>query len=217
MDMERLIPGERGRSLVEAMLDAIERVYEENVARYDPDGIGDDTTVFGFTVSRNLRHVLEVAVKDIPGVKARRAHNTFFLVVDGQFEIYFCKAPPEAATVHAVSFEDSYVRSRITERNGDHVQLRLDIENETTTAVLEYTPAPYAVVVHFGDPEDGFSYARVGAPYRLKSGEFAWEWELPLQRDENDGTSDTVVRRNPNADTGGFGLRLRPVASEGEA
>src|SRR4051794_35449112 len=161
MSYEALVHGDRGEALRGALLSAIDRAYTENVDRYDPEGIGDDATWFGLSVARNLWHIAEVMTKDIEGIQARRASNTFFLEIDETYEIYFCKAPPDATSVEAVNF-DSHVRSRIIARNGSHLQMRLDLDGQTPRSVADERLAHYAVIVHFGDPDGGFSHAMIG-------------------------------------------------------
>lgn len=211
MSYELLVPGPRGAKLRGAILGAIDRVYSENVERFDADGIGDDTTVFGITVSRNLWHVIELAVKDIAGVEARRASNTFFLEIDCAYELCFCKAPPGARSVNVLNFDDSHVRSRIIARNGSHLQLRLDLDGGTPLGLAEHAAAPFAVVAHFGDHEHGFSHAVIGAPYRLEGGEFGWEWQQPFTDEATGAREETAAVRgpSPDPDRGGFGLTLR--------
>jgi hypothetical protein len=212
MSYEVLVPGHRGGELRTALLEAIDRAYTENVDRYDPEGIGDDATWFGLSVSRNLWHIAEVVTKDIAGVQGRRASNTFFLELDGVHEIYFCKAPPGANSVEAVNFE-SHVRSRIITRNGSHLQMRLDVEGQTLRAVSDEELAHYAVIVHFGDPDIGFSHAVIGAPYLLPNGDFGWEWQEPFGAEDADeeprGARPAAPGPKPKPDAGDFGLVLR--------
>jgi hypothetical protein len=217
MSYESLVPGDRGRTLRAALLEAITRVYEANVERFDPEGIGDDATWFGLSISRNLWHLIEIAVADIDGVKARRASNTFFVEIDGLYELYLCKAPPDASSIEGVSF-DSHVRSRIIQRNGSHLQMRLDLAGETTAVVSDLARAHYAVIVHFGDPENGFANAVIGAPYLLPSGEFGWEWDEPFG-DHVSGAralrQDSSTESRPDATE--FGLVLRDVSAVSNA
>ena len=208
MSYEALVPGDRGGALRSALLKAIDRAYTENVDRYDPDGIGDDATWFGLSVSRNLWHIAEVVTQDIARVEARRASNTFFLEVDGVYDLYFCKAPPGASSVEAVNFE-SHVRSRIITRNGSHLQMRLDLEGQTVRAVSDEKLAHYAVIVHFGDPDDGFSHAVIGAPYLLPNGDFGWEWEEPFEDAGEEPAERQPASTQPTPDAGEFGLALR--------
>lgn len=211
MSYHVLVPGDRGAVLRTALLDAVDRAYTENVDRYDPEGIGDDATWFGLSVSRNLWHIAEAMTKDINGVRARRASNTFFLEIDDTYEIYFCKAPPGAGSVEAVNF-DSHVRSRIITRNGSHLQMRLDLGGQTPRSLSDEHLAHYAVVVHFGDPDDGFSHAMIGAPYLLPNGEFGWEWQEPFGSDAlgEDVLADAEpVAPQPTPDADDFGLAMR--------
>lgn len=211
MSYQALLPGDRGAAVRATLLAAIRRAYTENVDRYDPEGIGDDATWFGLSVSRNLWHIAEAATQDMAGVRARRASNTFFLEVDYVYELYFCKAPPGATSVGAVTF-DSHVRSRIVTRNGSHLQMRLDLEGQTARAVSDEELSHYAVIVHFGDPEEGFSHAIIGAPYLLTNGEFGWEWQEPFGADgdtEEGSSGSCPAAPQPKQDAGDFGLVLR--------
>ncbi len=210
MSYKTLVPGDRGAVLRVALLNAVDRAYTENVDRYDPEGIGDDATWFGLSVSRNLWHIAEAMTKDIDGVQARRASNTFFLEIDGTYEIYFCKAPPGASSVEAVNF-DSHVRSRIITRNGSHLQMRLDLDGRTPRSISDEQLAHYAVIVHFGDPDAGFSHATIGAPYLLANAEFGWEWQEPFGSDAlGEGllpdARPVAPQPAPNADD--FGLAM---------
>ena len=213
MSFEALVPGSRGRELRVALLGAMRRAYTENVDRYDPDGIGDDATWFGLSVSRNLPHIVDALTRHLEGVEARRTSNTFFLQIDGAFELYFCKAPPNAPSVEAVGF-DSHVRSRIVTRNGSHLQMRLDLVGGTTRALSDEAQAPYAVIVHFGGPESGFERAVVGAPYVLADSDLGWEWQEPFEETASEEGRSTVraLAPRPKPGAGEFGLVLRPAA-----
>ncbi|MTD47721.1 hypothetical protein GKE82_26325 [Conexibacter sp. W3-3-2] len=139
------------------------------------------------------------------GVTPHYSEHTFFLRLDNDIEVYVCKAPPGTMSAETMRFDSSQVRKRIVKRNG--AQLRLDVVNGTLTAV-EDGRAPYVVVVHFGDPDNGFSHAIVGVPYELDAGTLGWEWHEPLTRPATGAVAGEEVD---------FGLRLRAVPELDEA
>lgn len=209
MSYDRLVADERGPDLRAALLGALGRTYTENAERYDPEGIGDDATWFGLSVSRNLWHIAEAMTQEISGVEARRSSNTFFLEIDGTYELYFCKAPPGSTSAQAVSF-DSHIRGRIVTSNGSHLQMRMDLDGESTRVITEDELPHYAVIVHFGDPDDGFARAVIGAPYLLPDGEFGWEWLEPFDADEgHEFGGSRRIDPQPKPSPSDFGLVLR--------
>ena len=214
MSYELLVPGPRGSRMRRALVEAMRTVYAENVERYDPDDLGDNNMTFAVSVVHNLRHFAERVVEPIEGVEAHRGHNSFWLLIDRERPLYLYKAPPGTLSVDSMRFDESDLRQQITQRNASHLQLQLDVCQAGTAPEEDQLP-PYAVIVHFGDPEGAFSHAVIGAPYRIADGSCLWAWLQPFEAepDELHGQRPAAPPEPvpPRHDSDGLGLRLRPA------
>ncbi len=206
---EHKFPHGRATWLREQVLAAIAEAYDENCRRYAEE-IGDNATTFGVTLFHNICFFLEQRLEGVGGVEIRRPSNAFVIEIDGYF-LHVYKAPPGAATMHAMRFDQSDVRLELVRENTD--QLSLEFIEESAPI----DEPRHLVVVHFGDPIDGLERVEVGAPIASGVNGFAWAWsevlsDQPVERRAEDEGAP-VEHDEPKA-VPDFGLTLIDTQAE---
>lgn len=150
--------------------------YTENCGRFSDD-LGDNSLTFAISVIHNLRHLLEEALVDEPGISVARPGNSFQIEVDSRLAIHFYKAPSGPADVGEIRFDESKKKLQLIAENS--AQLALVFEEGDG---LLSTPEPHhLIVVHAGTPALGLLGAWIGAPMVSSLNGPIWLWREPLR------------------------------------
>lgn len=174
---------ERAAHLRRLFLGAINDAYTENVGRFSED-LGDNTLTFAVCVVHNLRHMLEEALEHEPGIRITRPRNSFQVEIDARRLVHFYKGRSGASDVGEIRFDQSRTKLELVSANAEQLAMVFD-EDE---AVLEQCEVRHLVVVHVGNPRDGFVDAWIGAPVLSPINGFRWLWLERL-----DGTGEAAV------------------------
>jgi len=215
MSWNDIAPGARGHDLRLRAMRAIRDAYDENVRRFAPDDLGDNNITFGVSVTQNLRFLVEREVADLDGVVVERPRNSFVLRLPDGYFLHFYKAPPGVLDVRALRFDESEMKLEIAQDNAGQLQFEFATPENTSDSRLP----KHVVVVHFGDPIGGLHRVEVGSPYATPLG-CEWAWVEPFDEDVpgDAGLKPSIGGQpQPDAGSGGFGLRLRDVPDEQDA
>jgi hypothetical protein len=200
----REIMGPQAEDLRQAILRAITDAYAENCQRFHPEDLGDNNITFGVAVSQNLRFLLELALDGRPDLEILRPRNSFVVVVAGGYQVHFYKAPPGVFDVRQLRFDASATQQELVESNAEQLAWRFDDTDATGG------DAEHLVIVHFGDPIEGFCRADVGAPLESPTDGLQWDWVECLSN-----PADEILQPWTNGvgdsdeEDEDFGLRLR--------
>jgi hypothetical protein len=189
MRFDEIAGPDRAARLRRCFLGAINDAYTENVGRFSEE-LGDNALTFAVAVVHNLRHMLEQALAQEPGIEITRPRNSFQVEVDSRRLIHFYKGRSGAGDIGEVRFDQSRTKLELVSANADQLALVFD-EDETA---LAHCDARHLVVVHVGNPDDGLSGAWIGAPVLSRVNGFRWLWLERL-----DGTGE--VSAAPEAPT----------------
>jgi hypothetical protein len=170
MHWQEFFGKDRGELLRLGILAALEDTYAENSQRFAPDDLGDNNTTFGVSVSQNLRFLAERGLQGIAGIAFCRPRGSFAVVVDRRYWIHFYKAPPAVDDVRELRFDSSATQQEIVESNAEQLAWRFDPPGGAREE------PDHLVVVHFGDPVEGFRRADAGVPLQSPADGLQWAW-----------------------------------------
>ncbi len=183
MRFDEIAGPQRAARLRRLFLDAINDAYTENVGRFSED-LGDNALTFAVCVVHNLRHLLEEALEHEPGIRFSRPRNSFQVEIDARRLVHFYKGRSGTSDVGEIRFDQSRTKLELLTANAE--QLAMVFEEDE--AVLEQCQMRHLVVVHVGNPSDGFVDAWIGAPVLSPVNGFRWLWLERL-----DGTGEAAV------------------------
>jgi hypothetical protein len=167
MDFDSLIGGGRA-----GRLRAI--INRENCGRFSDD-LGDNNLTFAVAVIHNLRHLLEEALQDEPGITINRPRNSFQIEIDRRLTVHFYKARTGPADVGEIRFDESKKKLQLIADNS--AQLALFSDNADALGAVE---PRHLVVVHAGTPTLGLVGASIGAPHFSPVAGPTWLWREQL-------------------------------------
>jgi hypothetical protein len=165
------------------LLGATKDAYTENCGRFSEE-LGDNALTFAVAVVHNLRHLLEEALEDEPGITITRPRNSFQVEIDACVAIHFYKGRGGAGDVGEIRFDQSRTKLELVSSNTE--QLALVFEEDDTA--YDHREARHLVVVHVGNPDEGLTGAWIGAPVLSPVNGFRWLWLERL-----DGTADVAL------------------------
>jgi hypothetical protein len=166
----RDIAGEHADVFRSKVLTALAQAYEENCQRFAPEDLGDNNITFGVNVSQNFRFLLAQELDGIAGLSVRHPRNSFVVETGGGHIVHFYKAPPGVFDLGALRFDSSATQIELVRENSE--QLAFDLRQTTEPG----SSSSHIVVVHFGDPDEGFRRADVGAPLLSSTEGLQWAW-----------------------------------------
>lgn len=222
MELETTFPGNGGKVLRQVMHRTLKGVYADNADRHDPDDLGDGNRAFAGALADNIPHRLRAVTSDFErkhGLPLRLLSGRGTRLRVGEHTICIYKAPPGAADLGALSFDDSDFKQFFTRRNATHDQRVIDFDGGDPAGADDLDDGnDVLALVHFGGPDTGFSHATIGVPYTVE-GRIEWAWQEDLYDDgqDYDAASPDAAGDGPAGDRGGFGLRLRRDESSGES
>ena len=174
MDFDSLIGGERAGRLRAIFERCLVDVYTENCGRFSDD-LGDNNLTFAVTVIHNLRHLLEEALEDEPGITISRPSNSFQIEIDRRLTVHFYKARTGPADVGEIRFDESKKKLQLIADNS--AQLALFSDDDQALGAVE---PRHLVVVHAGTPTLGLVGASIGAPHFSAVAGPSWLWRVQL-------------------------------------
>lgn len=217
MSWARATPSHLTDEIKRRVLRACRESYDENSRRHSPEDLGDKASMFGQAVTYNARHLALRELEELEDVTViDSARHGWWIEFENRgltYRVYLYKAPPGATSIHAVEF-DSETKMALSTENAS--QVKLVISGGSLTQV-DGKEATRLVIVMFGSPEEGFTRAMVGAPYRVPGSDAVrpdvrWAWSEPFE-EEAPGDGDAVMPGDEPGDSPArFGLKLRPAA-----
>lgn len=171
MRFDEIAGPERAARLRRLFLGPIRDAYTENVGRFSED-LGDNALTFAVCVVHNLRHMLEEALEHEPGIRITRPRNSFQVEIDARRLVHFYKGRRGAGDIGEIRFDQSRTKLELVSANAEQLAIVFD-EDE---AALEQCEVRHLVVVHVGNPSDGFVDAWIGAPVLSPVNGFRWLW-----------------------------------------
>ena len=183
MRFDEIAGPERAGRLRQLFLGAINDAYTENVGRFSDD-LGDNALTFAVCVVHNLRHMLEEALEHEPGIRIARPRNSFQVEIDARQLVHFYKGRGGAGDVGEMRFDQSRTKLELVSANADQLAMVFDED----AAMLTHCEVRHLVVVHVGNPSDGFVDAWIGAPILSPVNGFRWLWLERL-----DGIGESAV------------------------
>lgn len=190
------------------MTKIIAEVYVKNAARYDP-ALGDDTTTFGITTSRNIANLAVERLNEMPGVAARLV-DTALEVMCGGYVLRQYKLPGSTRdiSVNAISWDDSEAKLDGAVANSATGQLSLDADlEEGSGAFGRVVPAMrHLRLAHAADLDTGECIIYLGIPRDNRIGGMPWFDVAVVFGDAGDGqlgsgaAGDLASRARPSFD-----------------
>lgn len=181
MYLDQLIGAERARRLRAVLLKKVDEAYDENCDRFR-EALGDNNITFGVSVTHNLRHLVEEALIGEPGFKTSRPRGSFQIEIDGIVAVHLYKARQGENGPEMIRLDDSQTKIELVSKNQNPDQLMLTFDEPVEEIVRG--GVRQLLVLHIGDPEEGFEIAYIGAPSYSPVNGFRWMWLETLDGSE---------------------------------
>lgn len=158
------------------MVRLIREVYRVNADRFEPE-LGDDATLFGMAISRNIANRAVAELRDLPAVDARLINNALEVSCDGLVMRQY-KLPGSAVnvSVELIDWTTSEAKLRgAVENSHTDAQLLLDDDENLGPAFAAIIP-PFRHIrfVHSGSSETGQATISAGIPRDHREGGSPW-------------------------------------------
>lgn len=211
---DELITAPHAATLKTLLCQAAAAAHIENAERFAPDDLGDDARTYGICTSNSARFLAGRAIEDadLDGVTVCERGMIWWLEIDrgenATVRVYFYKAPPGASTVWDLRLDDAEVKKQLSKSNGQQLDLFNRNGHPGRAELLNL------IVVHYGDPYDGFDKVDVGAPYITKDA-LAWDWHESFDTAEAEDATPGHATQLGDDERGFEGLKLvEPISDD---
>ncbi|MFC3982495.1 hypothetical protein [Streptosporangium jomthongense] len=158
------------------MIRLIREVYRVNADRFEPE-LGDDRTLFGIAISRNIANRAVTELRGLPGVHAKLVNSALEIVCDG-FVVRQYKLPGSSVNVSVELIDWTTSEAKLrgpVENSQTDAQLTLDGDEDLGAAFDSMIPLfRHIRFVHSGSSETGNATIHAGIPRDHRDGGSPW-------------------------------------------
>jgi len=178
--------------VMEVIVRALYASYDRNVLAFDPE-IGNTSMSFGVSTWQSSMYFLEQGFGSVVGAEVHRSGSAFHIKLPNcRISFYkFGSSMKDRAEDFRLNGERSRKRLLIVENN------QMSLFNFTMDREAQPVAVPEIVVVHSGNPDEGFLQAWVGAPISSDRAEAGWLWLEQVYTKDNEDFGLSGVHIDP--------------------